>query len=269
MQHIYKRYKTTGSKIFERLNAIYTLREILLNILSDLTLLITYLLVDALDECASGFSKLLHVLVDESLAQRSKVKWLVTSRNLPSIQQCLDPSSLSDKVSLKLNARHILKAVTAFINHKVQRLVAVQNNSKIRKEVQQQLYNNAEDTFLQVSLVCKELETVEHYYVQEVLQELPPGLDLLYDRIIRQILAQKRVQTTQFCKNILQSVTLAYRPLRLQEVVVAAGLPKDQFHDEQRIVNLVSRCGSFLSIRDNTLFFVHLSAKDYFTSKNG
>ncbi|KAF2229457.1 hypothetical protein EV356DRAFT_475377 [Viridothelium virens] len=269
MRHIQKRYKAIGSKLFEGPNAIYALKEILSDILNDSTLPTTYLLVDALDECTSGLSELLHIITADSLAQRSRVKWLITSRNLPSIEQSLHTSSMSDRISLELNASHISKAVTAFIDFKMQRLAAVQNDPELRKEVQQVLCKKAEGTFLWVSLVCKELETVEHYRVKDVLRELPPGLDPLYERMMGQILAQKHRQTTQFCKDILQSVRLAYRPLQLQEVVVAAGLPKDQFRDVQGVIDLVSRCGSFLVVRDDTLFFVHLSARDYFTSGNG
>ncbi|KAF2466075.1 uncharacterized protein BDR25DRAFT_359865 [Lindgomyces ingoldianus] len=127
-------------------------QEILSDILTNFTLPTTYLLVNALDE----------------------FKWLVTSRNLLSIKQFLHPSSISDKISLKLNAGHILKA------------------------------DKAEDTLLWVSLVCKckdgalhhsanttkkvriinqhkELERVPLYRTKEVLRELPPGLDPLYN----------------------------------------------------------------------------------------
>jgi hypothetical protein len=43
-----------------------------------------------------------------------------------------------------------------------------------------------------------------------VLRELPPGLDPLYDLVMEQILAQKYTQAARFCKDLLQSATLAY-----------------------------------------------------------
>lgn len=42
-----------------------------------------------------------------------------------------------------------------------------------------------------------------------------------------------------------------------------------QFSDVQGVADLVSRCGSFLTIREDTVFFNHVSAKDYFTSGKG
>jgi len=270
MQHIHKRYKVMSGRMFEGSNAIYTLREILSDILSDSTLPATYLLVDALDECTYGLSELLYVIKDESFAQRSRVKWLVTSRNLPTIEQFLHPNSVSDKVSLELNAGHISKAVTAFIDFKLQLLAVVKGyDPNTKREVRQILRDKAEDTFLWVSLVCKELESVPLYQTEEVLRELPPGLDLLYDRMIDRISAQNDSRTSQYCKDVLRSTTLAYRPLRLEEIAVTGGLPIDQFTSIDRVADIISHCGSFLTVRQDIVSFIHLSAKDYFTSGNG
>jgi hypothetical protein len=194
----------------------------------------------------------------------------VTSRNVPDIERYLHPDSLDVKVSLELSASHVSKAVAAFVDFKVQRLADVQKyDPETRTEVQQLLRAKAEGTFLWVSLVCKELESVPLYRTRSVLRELPPGLDPLYDRMMTQIVAQKDAQTTRFCTDTLRSVTLAYRPLRLDEIAVAAGLPTNEFSSAQEVIDLVGRCGSFLTIREGVVFFVHLSAKDYFTSGKG
>jgi hypothetical protein len=37
----------------------------------------------------------------------------------------------------------------------------------------------------------------------------------------------------------------------------------------QAVADLVSRCGSFLTVREDIISFVHLSAKDFFTLGNG
>jgi hypothetical protein len=270
MRHVQKRYEAAGRQLFEGPNAIYALREMLSDILNDLSLPTTYLLVDALDECTSGLPNLLHIITDDSLARRSRVKWLVTSRNLPDIERHLHPDSVGGKVSLELSHSHVSNAVTAFVDFKVQQLAAAHKyDPATQAEVQQQLCDKGEGTFLWVSLVCKELESVPLYRTRAVLKELPPGLDPLYDRMMEQIVAQKDAQTVQFCTDILRSVTLAYRPLRLEELVVTAGLPRYQFDDAQGVADLLGRCGSFLTIRESTVFFVHLSAKDYFTSGQG
>ena len=156
MRHVQKRYEATGSKLFEGPNAIYSLKEILSDILNDPTLPKTYLLIDALDECTSDLSPLLRIITDDSLARQSRVKWLVTSRNMPNIERYLQTDLSGVKISLEVSAIHVSKAVAAFVDYKVQRLAAGQKyDHKTRAEVQQQLYNKAEGTFLWVSLVCK------------------------------------------------------------------------------------------------------------------
>jgi hypothetical protein len=74
LRHVQKQYKDVGSKLFEGPNAIYTLREILSDILNDPTLLTTYLLINALDECTTGLSTLLRIITDDSFARRLRIK---------------------------------------------------------------------------------------------------------------------------------------------------------------------------------------------------
>jgi hypothetical protein len=267
--YVQKRYKAAGKQLFEGPNAVYAMREILSDMLSDASLPPTYLLIDALDECTSGLSELLHIISDDSLGQRSRVKWLVTSRNIPEIEQYLQPDLLGVKVSLEVKASHVSRAVAAFVEYKVQRLVTVrQYDARLQAEVQQLLRDKAEGTFLWVSLVCKELEKVPLYRTREVLQALPPGLDPLYERMMVQIVGQD-VKTVGYCRDVVRSITLAFRPLQLKELAIAASLPRDQFGDVQAVVDLVSRCGSFLTVREGVVSFIHLSAKDYFTLGNG
>jgi hypothetical protein len=269
LRFVQQRYETVGKRLFEGFNAIYTLRQILSEMLDDASLPPTYLLVDALDECTSGLPELLRIITDDNIGRRSRVKWLVTSRNIPDIERYLQPDPLGVKVSLEVKASYVSRAVATFVEDKVQRLVAVQKyDSSLQADVQRQLRDKADGTFLWVSLVCKELEKVPLYRTREVLQALPPGLDPLYDRMMAQIEAQD-ARTADYCKRVLRAVTIAFRPLRLKELVVVSGLPSDQFHHFQAVADLVSYCGSFLTIHQDAVSFVHLSAKDYLMSSKG
>ncbi|KAI4940634.1 hypothetical protein J4E91_011295 [Alternaria rosae] len=268
MRHVQQQYKATGSRLFEGPNAIYALKRILSDILNDPTLANTYLLVDALDECDSGRSDLLRIINDGRLAPPSRVKWLVTSRNLPQIEQYSQSDIVGIRVNLEISANHVSKAVAVFVNFKVQGLATMKKyDSRLQTEVLQQLRDKAESTFLWVSLVCKELEKVPLYRTQEVLQALPPGLDPLYERMMAQIVEQD-ARTVGYCRDILRSITLAFRSLQLEELAVAAGLPRDKFSDVQAVADLVSRCGSFLTVREGVVSFIHLSVKDFFTLGN-
>ncbi|KAF5851015.1 hypothetical protein GGP41_010749 [Bipolaris sorokiniana] len=269
MRHLQTRYEAMGGKLFEGPNAIHALREILSDMLNDASLPLTYVLVDALDECTSGLPEFLRIITDVNLGRRPRVKWLVTSRNMPEIARYLQPDAAGVKVSLEVKASHVSRAVAAFVQYKVQRLATVHvYDLELQAEVQQQLRDKAEGTFLWVSLVCRELEGVPLYRAREVLQALPPGLDPLYERMMAQITGQD-AKTAEYCRDILQSITLAFRPLQLRELAVAAGLPRDQFGNVQAVADLVNRCDSFLTMREDVVSFIHLSARDFFTTGSG
>jgi hypothetical protein len=189
----------------------------------------------------------------------------VTSRNIPAIERYLQPDTLGVKVSLEVKASHVSRAVAAFVEYKVRQL---DYDCKTQQEVQQVLHDKAEGTFLWVSLVCKELEGVPLYRTREVLRELSPGLDPLYERMMTHIKGQD-ARTVGYCEEILRTITLAFRPLQLEELAATTGLPKDWFRDVRAVVDLVSRCGSFLTVCEDVVSFIHLSARDYFTLGNG
>jgi hypothetical protein len=97
MRHVRRKYEAAGRKMFEGPNAIYALRGLLSDIAGDPDLPRTVFLVDALDECNTGLSELLDVI--NSIQQGSKVKWLVTSRNLPNIERVIGCTSAETEVS--------------------------------------------------------------------------------------------------------------------------------------------------------------------------
>jgi hypothetical protein len=267
LRHVQNHYNAVGSKLFKGPNAIQALKRILSDILNDSTIQTTYLLVDALDEC-TDHSALLGIITDDSLAPRSKVKWLVTSRNLPQIERYLQPYA-GVKISLEVSTSHVAEAVAVFVNYKVHQLAEMRRyDATLQADVQQQLRDKANGTFLWVSLVCKELEAVLLGDTREVLQAMPTRLDPLYNRMMKQILAQKDVPLG-YCKAVIRIVTLAFRPLHVQELVSVAGLPGNKFKMTEEVYDLITHCGSFLAVRDNTVSFIHLSAKDYFLLGEG
>ncbi|RYN74713.1 hypothetical protein AA0120_g12228 [Alternaria tenuissima] len=119
LRYVQEKHRIAGRQLFKGHNAVYSLQSILSNILNDASLPPTYLLIDALDECTSSLSKLLQVIIDASLRRQLRVKWLVTSRNILEIKRYLQPNSLGVKVSLKVKASYIARAVAVFVNSKV------------------------------------------------------------------------------------------------------------------------------------------------------
>ena len=287
VRHIRKWYDGAGRHLFEGPNAMYALRMILSDILKDQSLDKVYLMVDALDECDTKVHELLDWIIRENSELPSKIKWLTTSRNVPTLTERLG-RNYQLHTSLELNSQHVARAVVNFIKYKVQELTKLKSYPKhLRNWVRKCLHKKAEDTFLWVALVCKELSEVEQWKVRSLLKKIPTGLMPLYERMLNQVLHQKDKNDIELSRRILCTVTVAKRPLRLEEIAVFAHISdyegddeRDdegeyeeddegddegdvEENDERKVKILVGQCGSFLTIREETVYFVHQSAKDY------
>lgn len=139
------------------MNAWVALSEIFTGILEDPSLPSTYLVIDVLDECIGGLDLLLDLVVQTSSAYLG-VKWIVSSRNWPSIEKDLDTATQKVRLSLELNEESVSAAVTIYIQFKVEGLVKRNKYSNdTRDAVERYLSANAHGTFLWVALVCQEL----------------------------------------------------------------------------------------------------------------
>jgi hypothetical protein len=72
---------------------------------------------------------------------------------------------------------------------------------------------------------------------------------------------------TEYCRLVLSAATLAYRPLQLDELGAVSGLPDMISNNIKNIRKIVAKSGSFLTVREETVEFVHKSAKDYLVGK--
>ncbi|KAH7012686.1 NACHT domain-containing protein [Microdochium trichocladiopsis] len=98
ISHIREKYDEAGGKLFEGPNAWWTPAEIFENILQDPHLSPSYLIVDALDECID-YLQLVKLIIKRSSI--SRVKWIVSSRNWPDIEESLDDTEF--KLTFLLN----------------------------------------------------------------------------------------------------------------------------------------------------------------------
>lgn len=63
------------------------------------------------------------------------------------------------------------------------------------------------------------------------------------------------------CKEILAVTCTVFRPLTLQEL--RAFIPPMHGFDLNDVAEIISECGSFLTLQGNTVLFMHQSAKDF------
>ncbi|KAN0080626.1 wd-repeat protein [Elaphomyces granulatus] len=261
ISHLRKKYDHVGRKLFEDSSAFYCLSDIFRQMVQDPKLMATHLVVDALDECEVGLPQLLDLITWTVSGQSSCIKWIVSSRNRYDIEQCLGIDDSHTRLSLELNANHISHAVDVYVDHQVSQLVSLRNHKALQEKVRDQMHQKSDGTFLWVALVIEELRQVLGGDMLEVLEDMPSGLPLVYDRMMKHIQQLQR-QYSRRCLSALSVATLAYQPLHLREIHVVAGLQEKvrNLEDVERIINM---CGSFLTVRDNYVYFIHQSAKDY------
>ncbi|PVH69239.1 hypothetical protein DL98DRAFT_661794 [Cadophora sp. DSE1049] len=233
--HVRKKYNQAGKALFEDSNSWVALSEIFANILQDPKLNSTCLVVDALDECEVDLPKLLHLIVQTSSIS-PRTKWIVSSRNWPSIEKDLDRATQKASMCLELNEKSVSAAVTTYIKSKVNWLAERQEYDKdTRDAVQRYLSSNANGTFLWVALVCQELAIISGWEVEEIF--------------------------------ILAVVSVIHRPITLDELPSFVDMPPRSSSNYKALAEIIRLCGSFLTLRDRTISFIHQSAKDFLTNK--
>lgn len=272
-RHVRNKWDHGGKSTFDPPNGWHVLCNMLDDILHDHSKP-TCLIIDALDECeGSSLSSLLNLIVSTA-SKFHHVKWLVSSRNLPDIERGLGGTSPSERLdfSLEANADLVSRAVAGYIVHKVDNLAILDSEIDLRKRVKETMQNKANGTFLWAALVFDQLKAEEDEELEDnsemldIIDQVPEGLTNLYDRMWRQVSTQSP-RNSRSCKAILATMFLAYRPLQLRELPLLADF-KGNLANHDALVRLIRRCGSFLSIQQDTetIHFVHQSAKDFLTN---
>ena len=257
--HVRKRYDKAGKSLFEDANTWVTLSEIFMDITQDPKLENTYLIVDALDECVFELPRFLDLIITSSSS--SRLKWIVSSRNWPDIEEGLREQDEKATLSLELNAKSVSEAVNSYIKHKVDFLAQKKTyNDEMKATVQAYLQSNADGTFLWVALACQNLASIPKWETLIALETYPPGLEPLYQRMLQLICD---FQDSKLLKRILGLTTLVYRPITLGEVTSLMHLPDGFAENPIWLEELVKKCGSFLTVREGTVYFVHQSAQDF------
>lgn len=255
--HLETKYHHSGKRLFEDGNAFYALCDILRDILQDPRLGVAYLVVDALDECEEGLSELLAVIKETISTTSGRCKWIVSSRNRPDIERHLAPDESHMRLSLELNAEHVSQAINVYIEYKISQLMPIEHDEAIREQVRDHMRRKADGTFLWVALAMKQLhEIVLSRDVLPLLEKLSPGLEPLYDKMMANV-----EQHGDACRRVLSIVAVVHRPLSMVELRLLTGLQGvSQMSDFEKIIHL---CGSFITIRQDQVYLIHQSAKEY------
>lgn len=273
LSYIREAYGTSGKDVFEGPNAWYSLTSFFRSILDDANLTRIYVIVDGLDECTTGLPELLELF--KEVLPLQNVKWILSSRNWPDIQASLEdtPDAEGVNLSLEVNAAVVADAVDAYISEKASEVKLFRGKDYLREEVRKVMKEKANGTFLWVAIVFQQLQRMKFLdggfsALMERLNEFPKGLTELYDRMLKQIKDLDSEQESELCQTVLGICVVAYQPLRLQELATLAGF-KDGLTEPSALRTLIETCGSFLTVKDETVYFIHQSSKEYLTTSNG
>ncbi|KAJ5737279.1 uncharacterized protein N7483_002404 [Penicillium malachiteum] len=260
LRHVRARYDSAGKHLFEDINAWSALVSIFTQILEDPSLKSIYLVIDALDECRDGLQDLLDLIVENSTTYQ-ETRWAVSSRNEFQITEYLNSATQMAPISLELNEASVSEAVKAFIQYKVDSLAKEKRyHDKITATVKHHSLANSQGTFLWVALVWKNLDQTPQRHVMRKLEIFPPGLDALYRRMMDQV---RDSEDAELCTQILGTVTAVFRPVTLSELSSLLAERNDGFNDLNTLFEIICICGSFLTLRESTVTFVHQSAKGF------
>ncbi len=251
MGHLLHRYNESGASLFCDQNAFYALSEVFRSMVQDPDMSPTIFAIDALDECEEGATSLIN-LVSTSLALSNKVKWLVSSR--PAVE--MNVSDMAGVV-IELDSQRLEGPVSAYISNKLSTLKGRKGyTDSVMADIRDELHLRAETSFLWVSLVFNMLDSEHGWNAATILRKMPPSLPKLYEQMMWNI--DERSMDGRCCRQVLQVVSLAYRPISNAELGVLAGM--EPGIDVQ---TLIEECGSFLIKKGKTVCFIHQSAKEY------
>ncbi|KAF2691151.1 HET-domain-containing protein [Lentithecium fluviatile CBS 122367] len=103
------------------------------------------------------------------------------------------------------------------------------------------------------------------YLIVDALGECVIRLPKLLDFVVQTSCMSSRVNSddADLCKGILALMGIVYRPLTLNELACLSEELKDMADDLDSLQQIVGLCGSFLTVQNGTVYFVHQSAKDF------
>lgn len=270
LRHLQKRYDLAGGKLFDKRDTFFALADIFKSMLLHPTATATsttaplYIVVDALDECQTDLDKLLSLIRQTSETKPTCVKWIVSSRNRLTVEEGLRLAQLKTELNLDRNEASVSAAVNTFIEHQVSQLARSKKyDAQLRDTVRDYLRDNADDTFLWVSLVCQSLEKIGARKTLGKLCDFPAGLQSFYRKMLDEMFGLPDEDDENSCKAILAVMLVAYRPITLAELPTLADLEEGYCDRPEWLEDLIRTCCPFLIVRSGTIRFVHKSAKDY------
>ena len=168
------------------------------------------IILDALDEC-SDTNFLIPGLLE--LAHQGSARVVITSRREPELVGAIERVP-----SVAIGVEDLHDDIKAYLEYQVSQS-SMLSDPRVRSRIVRVLSVRSKGMFLWVALMLKELEsrsTIDE--IESALSSLPDGLNEVYERILTRLHTTLKPSRKTFCCSLLKWITLAKRPLRLDEV---------------------------------------------------
>ncbi|KAH9898722.1 hypothetical protein F4778DRAFT_742738 [Xylariomycetidae sp. FL2044] len=219
-----------------------------------------YWVIDALDESNSAQQTL--ELLGDIRESGTPIHVIVISRPSPNLSTSF--GRIGAKVHLStVSIDGDLTDMRIYVEEELQYLGW---DPVVKDKVISRILEQAHDNFLWVYLILEEIkECNTDEDVRDALDELPPGMDALYQRMVDSIAAIRRPSDRNLSRQLLVWAMYARRSVSIIEL---SALVEQDFGHILDIASTVNRlCGQFVVIEgQDQIGLVHQTARDYLIS---
>lgn len=220
-----------------------------------------YWIIDGLDE-ADDPRALIRLFSDISLSP-IPIRILLVGRKTSEIEAVFQKVPKVLKSSLISIEGH-MEDLRCYIHQEL----SMYGTPEYNESVVQRIVRGAQNNFLWVRLTVDKLNLCHTQAdVELALQQLPVGMEALYDRMASSIAQNPSAIDRALASTILQSVTCSLRVLTVAELSQALHEDTSEMLDFQR--SIVDLCGGFVVIDNGgNVAMIHQTAREYLLSGN-
>ncbi|RAQ99086.1 nacht and wd domain-containing protein [Stemphylium lycopersici] len=220
-----------------------------------------YWVIDALDECADSL-KLFPLL--SRIESNYPVQIVITSRPWPDFERQF--SRLGGRMRTdSISPEDTTHDIRLFFEENMDRLPM--GNERERLHLVEKLVEKSAGCFLWARLVLQELQSVySEDHIEEVIDELPMEMSLLYERILQEM--SRNVREIRLTQVILTWALCAIRPLTTLELVSAIRIDKGMIVRslEKSVQGL---CGQLLHVdKSDHVQVLHMTTRTFLIDRS-
>ncbi|KAL3588219.1 hypothetical protein FPOAC2_14118 [Fusarium poae] len=274
IEHAMPQFRKDGQGL---INSTESLWKILRNAIRDSQSGPVIIVLDALDECAeSEFADLMRNVESQFRSDRlgyGKLKYLLTCRPYDQILskfRVLLEAFPNIHIPGEEESKTISQEVNHVIRHRIDQLAIEKRfTAQIKHHLEKRLQEATHRTYLWVYLVFDYLQ--KHDFkktlkgIESAVTTLPTSVNEAYEQILN------KANKDPMIPKVLRIILAASRPLTLSEMNVAVNIDDkcqsiddlDLEDDEDFKARLRSWCGLFVSIHQDSIYFLHQTAREF------